>query len=330
MGLGISFLLEKVMQTSQRAHPLIHRLSVQIACAFTAGVLFANTGAAAAEAGRKTFATPEAAVEALLVALAEDDPGALLDIFGREHEDQLIGSDEAASRARRQEAHEAATQMHRLREDAADRRTLIIGPQAWPVPFPIVRADGAWHFDTAAGLEELINRRIGRNELSAIATVRAYLAAQDQYASVDRDGDEVREYAQQLGSTPGKRDGLYWEVDPGSGEEISPFGPLVADAREYLEGREPGDPYKGYYFKILRAQGDNAPGGRYDYVINGNMIAGFALVAYPADYGESGIMTFLVSHHGELYDKDLGEDTFIRGAAMERYNPDDSWTKVSD
>jgi hypothetical protein len=327
---SISLFSEKVMETSQRSHPVNRFLLATIASALTAGVLPMSAAVIAAETAQKHFPTPEAAVDALIAGLAAETPDSLLDIFGREYEDRLIGSDEAASRANRKRAHDAATEMHRLREDAEDRRTLIIGPEAWPVPFPIVKAADGWHFDTAAGIEELVNRRIGENELNAIAVARAYLLAQKQYASADRDGDEVLEYAQQLGSTEGKRDGLYWEVEAGSDEEESPFGPLVADARDYLEGREPGDPYKGYYFKIISRQGANVPGGRYDYIINGNMIAGFALLAYPADYGVSGIMSVLISHHGKLYEKDLGEDTFLIGVAMETYNPDDSWEELTD
>ena len=175
--------------------------------------------------------------------------------------------------------------------------------------------------DTEEGIEEIIDRRIGRNELTAIAIARAYLDSQIEYAREDRDGDEVLEYAQRLSSTPGKKDGLYWEAE--SEDDLSPFGPLVRGAERYLVTKEPGDPLKGYYFHLLKSQGENPPGGRYDYVINGNMIAGFALVAYPEDYGSSGVMTFVVSHHGKVYQKDLGEFS-----GMLEYDPDDSWTEV--
>jgi len=149
-----------------------------------------------------------------------------------------------------------------------------------------------------------------------------------EYASKDRDGDQVLEYAQRIGSSKGKRDGLFWEVDPKSGEEPSPFGPYVAEAKNYLKGRKPGDPYKGYYFKVLTRQGVNPPGGRYDYIINGNMIGGFALVAFPADYGSSGIITFVVSHQGKIYEQDLGENTDFAVNGMHEYNPDNTWTEV--
>jgi hypothetical protein len=187
----------------------------------------------------------------------------------------------------------------------------------------LVETDGAWRFDTAEGIEEIINRRVGRNELAAIALARAYVDAQIEYARADRDGDGVLEYAQRLASTPGQRDGLYWEDV--EGDELSPFGPLVKGAESYLETKQPGDPLRGYYFKILTKQGENPPGRRHDYVIGGNMIAGFGLVAYPADYGNTGAMTFVVSHRGQVHEKDLGPFT-----GMPAYDPDDSWTEAEE
>ena len=184
------------------------------------------------------------------------------------------------------------------------RQALLIGAQAWPLPFPLVESGESWHFDVEAGLDEIINRRIGRNELAAIDLCRAYAEAQVEYASVDRDGDDVLEYATRVGSTPGKHDGLYW-VDE-SGDDPSPLGDFAAAAEDYLEFRKQGEPYYGYRFRVLTAQGSAAPGGRYSYVINGNMIAGFALVAWPVEPGNSGIMTFIVSQTGRIYQKDLG------------------------
>jgi hypothetical protein len=278
----------------------------------------------------KTFETPQAAAQAMVEALGSDEFGAIVELLGSDFEAKLKGGDEAAARVQMEEAHTAAQEFNELREDGDDRRIMIIGPAVWPLPFPIVRKDGRWSFDTAAGIEEVINRRIGRNELNAIAVADAYIAAQREYASVDRDGDEVREYATRISSRPGKRDGLYWEIDEQSGESPSPFGPLVADGRAYLDGHEPGDPYQGYFFKVLTRQGLNPPGGRYDYVINGNMIGGFALVAFPADYGNSGIMSFVVSHQGKVLHKDLGEDTDLIAAGMQEYNPDETWTDARD
>ena len=282
--------------------------------------------AAAAEV--RDFDTPEAAAAAMVDAIGGDGFDAVLTLLDRDFEEQLIGGDEIAARENMRLLHEAALEFNALRPDGDDRRIMLIGPRVWPLPFPIVRDDGRWRFDTAAGVEEVVNRRIGRNELNAISVARAYVAAQREYARLDRDGDRVLEYATRVSSRPERRDGLFWEVR--DGEPPSPFGPLVADARGYLEGRDPGDPYRGYYFKVLTRQGLNPPGGRYDYVINGNMIGGFALVAFPADYGNSGITTFVVSHQGEVLQKDLGEDTRLIAGAMQEYDPDETWLPVDD
>jgi len=279
-------------------------------------------------AEQMTFKTADAAVNKLIAALEKDDLETLLDIFGREYEEELIGGDPIASRENRKQAAEKAQAMHKLRDDGKNRKVLYIGDQAWPVPFPLVKKEGGWYFDTEAGIEEMINRRIGENELNAISICRAYIDAQIQYSSVDRDGDEVLEYAQLIPSTEGKKDGLFWEAK--ENEELSPFGPLIADSEDYLEGREPGDPFKGYYYKIITRQGSGAPGGRYDYIINDNMIAGFAFIAFPADHGNSGIMTFTCSHQGKVFQKNFGEDSDLIAAGIDEYNPDTSWSEVKD
>jgi len=176
-------------------------------------------------------------------------------------------------------------------------------------------------------MEELLNRIIGRHELAAIDLAREYVDAQAVYASEDRDGDQVLEYAQQISSTPGRKDGLYWASQDG---EASPLGPFVADAGDFVKGRRAQDPFQGYYFKILKSQGAHPPGGAYGYVINGNMIAGFALVAWPADWGSSGVMTFVVNQQGKVFQKNLGAKTAAIAEAMTRYDPDASWTLVAD
>jgi len=272
------------------------------------------------------FQTPDEAMKVVLRALKNDDDQAMIGIFGPKYEKEIVPTDRIAKRANRMRAYRAAKEMWTWQKEGKGKRTLVIGNEAWPMPIPLVKEAKGWRFDTAAGIEEIINRRIGRNELSAIEVIGAYVSAQKLFASRDRDGDKVLEYAQRIKSTEGAHDGLYWEAK--KGEEVSPFGPLVAEDRDYLEGHEPGDPFHGYYFKILTRQGKRAPGGRHDYVINGNMIAGFAMVAYPADYGTSGIMTFLVSHNGTVYENDLGPDTPFLGAAMHEYNPDDMWKDV--
>src|SRR5208282_5440229 len=223
----------------------------------------------AAAAGQKTFATPEAAVDALVAALKADDDAAIIALFGERYKDVLITPDHAANSATRAKV-VAAMQTFQVLEDVGDgRRVLLIGEQAWPVPIPLVREQGAWRFATEEGIDELVNRRIGADERNAISVLRAYLDAQKGYAARDRNGDGVLQYAQKLASTRGKHDGLYWAADPGKGEEASPFGPLVAQSAAYLKGHAAGDPYRGYHFRILTRQGKSAPGGAYNYVING-------------------------------------------------------------
>ncbi len=282
----------------------------------------------AAAGGQKAFETPEAAVEAMLEALKVNDEKVLLDIFGHAHRQLIVLTDKAAARVNRRRAYDAAQEMWRLRDMGDDTMELIIGSEAWPMPIPLIKDGGGWRFDTEAGAAEIVNRRIGENELAAIGLCRVYAVAQLDYASQDRDDDEVLEYAQHLGSTQGKKDGLYWPA--GAGESPSPFGPLVAVAGPYLEGRQKGDPFNGYRYKLLTRQGANPPGGAYDYVINGNMIGGFALLAWPADYDSSGIMTFLVSHQGKVFEKDLGDDTEAAANAIDTYDPEASWTLVTD
>jgi hypothetical protein len=318
--------------------PKLPRTTTVVVGVITAGaVLFALSDHANAQATdsnkqaaatQAIYATPNAASDALLEALKNNDDAALVAIFGSEFSKQIVSTDKAGTRANRMRAYRAAQEMLAWRELEKDKRTLVIGHEAWPMPIPLIKAGTGWRFDTAAGVDEIINRRIGRNELSAISVSEAYVGAQKQFAGRDHDGDQVREYARHIRSSEGKRDGLYWVAK--AGEEISPFGPLVAEQQEYLEGREAGDPFKGYYFKILTWQGDQAPGGRHDYLINGNMIAGFGMVAFPADYGTSGIMTFIVSHHGIVYEKDLGPESALLGRALQIFDPDETWLQVEN
>ena len=271
------------------------------------------------------FGTPEAAVEVLLTAFKNSDDGTLAALFGPEYADRLLSKDKVAAREDRTRLYEAAQKKWTLRKDTADLATLVIGEYDWPFPIPLVRSGTDWRFYTAQGIEEIINRRIGRNELNAIRVSQYYIWAQREYASKIRDGRDVRQFAQRLVSTAGAQNGLYWDPAVANGEE-SPFGPHVA---EFLKsGHKVGDPYYGYYFRVLTRQGSDVPGGRYNYVINGNMIAGFALVAFPAEYGNTGIMTFVVSHHGKVYQKDLGPRTTEIAKAMQEYNPDATWTEA--
>jgi hypothetical protein len=278
---------------------------------------------AVAAAEQTTFASPEQAVDALIAALKADDDAAMLAIFGDKHKSLVVMSDRAENSASRAELLARMQAFRNLQATGADRRTLYIGGQAWPMPIPIVRSGTQWRFATELGEEEIFNRRIGANENSAIAVLHAYLDAQRQYASRDRDGDDVLQYARKIGSTPGKHDGLYWEAAD-DGEE-SAFGPLIAESSAYLKGHKTGDAYRGYHFRVLDRQGKNAPGGAYSYVINGRMIAGFAMVAYPAVYGESGVMTFIVSNNGKIFEKDLGKNSEKVGAAMTTFDPGPGW-----
>jgi DUF2950 family protein len=302
-------------------------------CALGFGLaLFAAAQLYAAETG-KTFATPEEAVAALLSAVKTENHTELRAIFGPAAED-LVNPDTVQAANEFAAFATALGETNRLVRESDTRRVLELGNDAWAFPVPIVQRDGPWFFDTAAGKEELLNRRIGANELSTLEVVRAYVQAQREFASRDRDGDEVLKYAQKIISTPGAKDGLFWSPD--FNDEISPLGPLAADAADegYRKGQQnPGEephPFHGYLFKILTRQGKHAPGGKYDYVINGNMIGGFALVAWPAEYGKSGIMTFIVNQRGRVYQKDLGSVTAKSAEAMKEYDPDKTWTVSSD
>ena len=292
-------------------------------------VLLLGTPLGAAAAPQETFATPEAAVDALMAALEADSTPAMLAIFGEEHKDLVITSDPAATSATRAKILAAMRTLRVLEEPSPDRRVLVIGDEAWPVPIPIVRTGDRWRFATEEGEDELVNRRIGGNERSAIYVLRAYIDAQRAYAARDRDGDGVLQYAQKLASSPGRHDGLYWPADAAKGEEESPFGPLIAESAPYLKGHVAGDPYRGYHFRILTRQGRSAPGGAHSYVINGRMIAGFAMVAYPAEYGRSGVMSFIVSNNGKVYQKDLGKRSTEIGEKLTTFDPGPGWNEVS-
>ena len=283
----------------------------------------------AAAAPQETFATPEAAVDALMAALKADSDPAMVAIFGEEHKDLVVASDRAASSATRAKILAAMQTLRVLQAPSPDRRVLVIGDEAWPMPIPIVRAGDRWRFATEEGRDEIVNRRIGGNERNAIYVLRAYIDAQRAYATRDRDGDGVLQYAQKLASAVGKHDGLYWPADAAKGEEASPFGPLIAESAAYLKGHTEGDAYRGYHFRILTRQGKDAPGGAYNYVINGRMIAGFAMVAYPAEYGKGGVMTFIVSHNGKVYEKDLGKNSAAIGANMSVFDPGKGWKEVA-
>ena len=303
----------------------------RIAAGVLSGLLFALAfpGLAAAK-DAKVYDTPDAAAAGMIAALEAGSRDAITDVLGDEHNDQLFTDDEAAERENRKKALAAAKEKMSLRNDGENTRTMLIGNQEWPVPFPIVKVDKGWSFDTESGIYELLARRIGADELSAIGALNALVQAQQDYQSADQDGDEVLEYAQKLASTPGKHDGLYWETDPNSNAPASPLLGFVTAQGGYLDGRDAGDPVHGYHFRILTRQGDGAPGGRYDYVINGNMIGGYGAIAWPSEYGITGVMTFMVNQQGKIYQKDLGEDTDLPAAALQSYDLDATWTLTKD
>jgi hypothetical protein len=241
----------------------------------------------------------------------------------------VSSGDEVADAATRQKFVAAYDAKHQIAMEGDNKAILVIGQEDFPLPIPLVRKDGLWRFDTAAGREEILFRRVGRDELDAIQSCLAYVDAQNEYGEKDRSGAGVGVYAQRIISETSKKDGLYWPASA-SGDE-SPLGELMAEATK--QGYRVGEgrtPYRGYYFKILTKQGPDAPGGELDYVVKGKMIGGFALVAYPAEYRNSGVMTFIVNHTGNVFQKDLGPDTARLAERMTSFNPDRSWTKVTD
>ncbi|SAK48947.1 hypothetical protein AWB76_01274 [Caballeronia temeraria] len=291
----------------------------------TIAMLLAPLGVASAEQ-QQTFATPDEAVSALEQALKSNDDAALIAIFGSAHKRLVVTPDEAENRELRANALAEFEAFHMLEETSADRRILRIGDEAWPMPIPLVREHGVWRFATEEGEREVLDRRIGANEREAIKVLRAYLDAQREYATQDRMGDGVLQYARKLGSSPGMRDGLYWPADESKGEELSPFGPLIAASANYFKDRNPGDAYHGYYFRILTKQGKHAAGGAFSYIIHGRMLAGFAMAAYPAQYGASGVMTFIVNNNGVVYQKNRGASA----PPLTEFDPDASWTRVQE
>ena len=308
------------------------RLGLAAAFVLAAGSIGAGADAQGQSAGsaaaQATFASPEEALQSLVRAAEGSDRAALANLFGPDYE-RLLSGDEAEDKKDLTEFAGAVHDSARLEKRDATRYVITVGRDNWPMPVPVVQRDGKWMFDSKAGLEEVVNRRVGENELSAIATCRAYAVAQwEYYTQGDWDRDGVAEYAQKLLSTPGKHDGMYWET--AEGDDPSPLGKLVAAASAdiHAPAAMTREPYHGYYFKILTRQGPHAPGGAYGYIINGNMIAGYALVAYPADWSHSGAMTFIINQQGRVYEKNLGRDTEKIVAAMAAYDPDPSWKLV--
>jgi Protein of unknown function (DUF2950) len=278
---------------------------------------------------QKGFATPDEAVNAFATAMRSNDEQALLSIFGTAAKELISSGDPVQDKQRREMFISDYDRKNSITQEGA-KMVLVIGEKDWPFPIPLVKKGDQWIFDTKAGKEEILNRRIGEDELSTVQTLLAIVDAQREYALIDRDNDGLRAYAEKLRSDPGKKNGLYWETK--EGEEPSPLGELVADARAegYARtGPKQGPiPFHGYYFRLLKKQGKHAPGGAFDYVVKNKMIGGFAVVAYPAVYGSSGVMTFVVNHEGVVYEKDLGKNTAKTAKEMSSFDPDKTWKKV--
>lgn len=284
---------------------------------------------AATQPQQKTFDTAQQAADAMVLAVKNDDVGALLAIFGPVGKDFVSTGDDVQDKNTR--ASFAAMAQEKMHVDVdphnPSRAILSVGNEDWPTPIPIVKQGGKWHFDSKAGRTEILDRRIGANELAAIDICRGYGEAQKEYASEIHDNSGVNQYAQMMISTPGKQDGLAWRNPDGSSG--GPIGETIAKA--IAEGyTNKSEPYHGYHFKTLKGQGPAAPLGQLDYVVKGAMIGGFALVAWPAEYRVTGVQTFMVSYNGVVYQKDLGPDTAKIAAAMERYNPDKTWHRTDD
>ncbi len=278
---------------------------------------------------QSTYASPEDAAKALADAMRADERKLIWRVLGPGASKFIRSGDPAQDEEAREAFVAAYDKSVKFERDGDAKATLLIGPTDFPFPYLLVMKNGRWQFDAKQGNEQVLDRRIGRNELAAIKVCLAYVDAQREYARLDRDGNDLLEYAQKLASASGMRDGLYWETK--AGEPPSPLGPLTANARSQGYGRpNPGGPYHGYYYKILTGQGKDAPGGAYDYVVDGKMIGGFALVAYPARWGGSGVMTFICNHDGVVFERNLGKDTVATASAMTVYNPDALWEKSRD
>jgi Protein of unknown function (DUF2950) len=278
---------------------------------------------------QEAFTTPGAAVKALITALEANDKTALLAILGPDGKEVISSGDEVSDRRGQTWFLDSYKAQHELVASGQSKLVLTVGPKAWPMPIPLVKSAGKWSFDSAAGKEEILYRRIGANELGAIAVSRGYVEAQKLYASEGHDGQPAGIYASHLLSEPGKHNGLYWETN--EGESASPAGPFLAKASAggyNLQSAQGPTPYHGYFYRILKAQGTAAYGGAKSYEVDGKLTGGFALVAYPAQYRNSGVMTFIVNQQGRVYQKDLGEQTADVARAMTDFNPDKSWTTV--
>lgn len=316
---------EHTPMQSTTYRPFLHLVAALALCGLGLGA-----GNSAAAEAQRHFKGPGAALDALLEAVQTRSPAKLDAVFGPGAKDIRSSGDPVADKAALEYFLTAAKERTELQYVKSDRVLLSFGDDDWPFPIPLVKSGKGWSFDTAAGKEEIVNRRIGRNELHSIAVMRELVTAQEEYRAADPIGSGLHTYAQKISSSKGQRDGLYWPAEDGANE--SPLGERIAVAvKEGYGGADTGKPipYHGYYFRILTAQGKHAPGGAKSYLKDGKMTGGFAVLAWPADYGNSGIKSFLVNQQGILYERDLGAETEKKAAAMKEYDPDDGWDPVS-
>jgi len=322
--------LEDPKMTTRRTRALLATLAVALLAAAAGAPRALAAAKPTSKPAQKLFASPEEAVQALVAAVKSDDPKALLAVLGPDGARVAESGDTVADREGRERFVESYEEKHSITKTSDTEAVLNTGKDDWPLPIPIVKDASGWRFDTKAGEQEILARRIGRNELDTIQTMLALVDAQREYYEHDPDKSGLLHYAEFFLSSKGKRDGLYYPT--GEDEPESPLGEFAASARAEGYKGEHGKPapYHGYYFRMLKAQGPHADGGAYSYVAKGKMIGGFAVVAYPAIWGTSGVMTFLVSHDGILYEKDLGPKTTSIAQAMTKFDPDDTWKVVSD
>jgi hypothetical protein len=277
-------------------------------------------------AAQKTFDSPWEAGDALFAAIQKDDQAAMLGVLGPDAKELISSGDPAEDKDSRDNFLKKYQQMHRIGLDADNRKALVIGSENWPLPIPLVSADGKWRFDTDAAKSEILFRRVGRNENAAIRICRELVAAEKEFFAATHDGDPIHQYAQHIVSTPGHHDGLFWQS--ATGEAESPIGPLLAFAGSEITAKAEAAgpvPFNGYYFRMLRAQGASAPGGVKAYVVNDHMTGGFGFLAYPAEYRSSGVMTFMAGKSGIVYQQDLGKDTTGLARGMTEFDPDSTW-----